>query len=134
RPESDFLPPLSDEILLDTLRLLHRGQAMGIITEADDPANKRLTALLEALNDVRVGTELTASLQQILRERKLDHVAARNALRQLYSTLGENPLPHREWRSLLRYFSAEQLGVLLGASASSVQRYANQQRTTPEQI
>ena len=45
-----------------------------------------------------------------------------------------SPLPEREWRSLLGYFDAADLGALLKTSESSVKRYASDVRTTPDHI
>jgi hypothetical protein len=48
--------------------------------------------------------------------------------------LDETPVPDAEWGSMLGIFDPEPLGALLGISPSSVRRYADGARRTPDAI
>lgn len=107
---------------------------MGFTTDEDEPADHRVKALIDELRRVKVGKEHAASLQQILGGRKADAGTTLDAIRGLFAALGENPIPEREWQSLLNFFDAQQLAILLRISESSVKRYAHQVRHTPDHI
>lgn len=134
RTQSEPAPLVVGEALVDVYRLLHRGQSMGLIEAVDEPVGARLLAMLNELKRVHVGTEQAAVLQEQLQGQSADRAAVRGAVNHLYAVLGESPLPEREWRSLLGYFDAADLGALLKTSESSVKRYAADVRTTPDHI
>ena len=121
------------------LALIHRGEAMGLVEAPEDPADipACLDRLLDRLWAAHVGRHDVAALRALLRD--ADPVTApetetRAALERLGRALRENPIPNREWPALLDVFGADALAGLLEISASSVQRYAKQERDTPEDV
>lgn len=56
------------------------------------------------------------------------------ALAAVDRLLSETPLPEREWSSMLGVFEAETLGKLVGVSPSSVRRYGEGSRHTPDDV
>jgi hypothetical protein len=64
--------------------------------------------------------------------KQTDHLE--RALGQLNAALEESPAPEFEWRRLVDVLGPEQLGRLLGISASSIRRYRSAARTTPDEV
>jgi len=56
------------------------------------------------------------------------------SLAAIDGVLEDSPVPDREWRALLGLFDPESLGALVGISASSVRRYADGSRATPDGV
>lgn len=110
-------------------RLIARAEAMGVVEPAGsagythDLLDAALTGLAQhgigrrSVHEAQVGGDL------------------RRALEALDAEVVESPLPPTEWRSMLALFTRpEDLGSLLGVSASSVQRYAAGTRATPDDV
>ncbi len=55
-------------------------------------------------------------------------------LEQLNDALEESPAPTYEWPRLIEILGIEQLARLLGISASSIRRYNDHSRTTPDDV
>jgi hypothetical protein len=55
-------------------------------------------------------------------------------LRLLITALEQSPVPQLEWRSVSRVLEPEQLASLLAISLSSLRRYQNGERGTPDDV
>jgi hypothetical protein len=63
-----------------------------------------------------------------------ERLAYQALLERVADALEASPVPDREWRPMLDVFAHQDLAPLLGASSSSIRRYADGSRTTPQEI
>lgn len=73
----------------------------------------------------------------IVRMRQIDvsdSAGTAELIRGVLGALRESPLPEYEWLALTKVFGAEELARLLRISESSLNRYANGSRATPDPI
>ena len=114
--------------------LLSAADGIGLISV--DGATE--TQDLQVLQDVvRRLTEAGVAKHFIVRIRKIDPSDAAGSaelIRGVLDALQESPLPEYEWPTLTKVFGAEDLARLLRISESSLNRYSNGSRTTPDLI
>ena len=109
--KADAMGMLPDKLHLQELGWREMGQVIGHIGRAG-LSRKHVAELLSA----RPGHDPLA------------------ALTAMDKVLDETPVPDSEWSSMLGMFDPEPLGSLLGISPSSVRRYADGARRTPDAI
>jgi hypothetical protein len=134
--EPAFEPP---SILEGLIGLVSRVAAMGLIEgkPIERLDAKTIDRVLDALqNGGMIGAQ-RARLVAMLRATSpkgalLDD--ANEAIRQLITVLEESPVPRTEWPAMREVFGDEVLAELLCISASSLKRYAGEERETPPKI
>jgi hypothetical protein len=136
---SEDSPDFRPEVLPAALQAIHRGEAMGFVVDEDQDfqvSQGELEAFLGELRRERIGLSHVSLVGSILAR---DAAAAdieklRTAFEGIFRALGENPVPHREWKPLLRLFGPQRLAALLSVSESSIGRYSRGERTTPDDV
>ena len=122
--------PSMPRLLFEAVR---RAEAMGLVepgavTRGDADAVRHLAARVR-----RAGIAASAADH-------LNSVAAPTAeevtsvLEMMIAALEASPVPKFEWGGLARVFPADELGVLLNVSASSLRRYQSEERATPDAV
>ena len=92
------------------------------------------TTLLDiAETAARAGIAQTDAAR-LMSEKDLEPATIRAFLERLGDSLRESPMPELELASLLDLFPHDELGTLLGASESSLRRYASGARRPPDAI
>jgi hypothetical protein len=121
------------EAALPALQLLFRAHSMGLWPEGlgrDVTLDRALVARLFRTGAERAGlwTELAART----RTNNSGWLTA-TCLVAAYDTLEASPYPPGEWRRARELLDDDQLAGLLGISASSLRRYADGRRPTPDE-
>ncbi len=107
-------------------------ESMGLLS-ADVERLDRDTLLDIAETAARAGIAQTDAAR-LMSEKDLDPATIRAFLERLGDSLRESPMPELELASLLDLFPHDELGTLLGASESSLRRYASGARRPPDAI
>ena len=107
-------------------------ESMGLLS-ADVERLDRATLLDIAETAARAGIAQTDAAR-LMSEKELDPATVRAFLERLGDSLRESPMPELELASLLDLFPHDELGTLLGASESSLRRYASGARRPPDDI
>jgi len=107
-------------------------ESMGLLS-ADVDRLDRSTLLDIAETAARAGIAQTDAAR-LMSEKELDPATIRAFLERLGDSLRESPMPELELASLLELFPHDELGTLLGASESSLRRYASGARRPPDDI
>lgn len=107
-------------------------ESMGLLS-ADVDRLDRSTLLDIAETAARAGIAQTDAAR-LMSEKVLDPGTVRTFLERLGDSLRESPMPELELASLLDLFPHDELGALLGASESSLRRYASGARRPPDDI
>jgi hypothetical protein len=105
-------------------------ESMGLLS-ADVDRLDRSTLLDIAETAARAGIAQTDAAR-LMSEKDLDPATVRAFLERLGDSLRESPMPELELVSLLDLFPHDELGTLLGASESSLRRYASGARRPPD--
>ena len=116
-----------------------RAEAMGLIDPiepagSDAHAHGDLKAIRHLANQVRkagVATAAAAALNNVETPTRHELTAL---LQTLIAALEASPVPKFEWGGLGRVLDADELGLLLNVSLSSLKRYQSGERTTPDGI
>lgn len=109
-------------------------------TARDDFTMDQLNEFLRELWEAHIGRNDVAHLLSSLergREQNMTGMSPeelRDRFTRLHEALAVNPVPDREWRSLLKYFKSDDLIELLQVSDSSIQRYVSGKRPTPDDV
>jgi uncharacterized protein (DUF2384 family) len=112
------------------IELLGLAEAMGVL-----PSDARIRALDwgavrtagRHIAKAGIGTALMPNL-----EKSSDPQEALALLRTLVRILEQSPAPEHEWERLQKLFPNDELGSLVGVSATSVGRYRSHSRRTPD--
>jgi hypothetical protein len=107
-------------------------ESMGLLSTDVDRLD-RSTLLDIAETAARAGIAQTDAAR-LMSEKDLDPSTVRAFLERLGDSLRESPMPELELASLLDLFPHDELGTLLGASESSLRRYASGARRPPDDI
>jgi hypothetical protein len=107
-------------------------ESMGLLS-ADVDRLDRDTLLDIAETAARAGIAQTDAAR-LMSEKDLEPATIRAFLERLGDSLRESPMPELELASLLDLFPHDELGTLLGASESSLRRYASGARRPPDAI
>jgi len=107
-------------------------ESMGLHS-ADIDRLDRATLLDIAETAARAGIAQTDAAR-LMSAKDLDPAAVRAFLERLGDSLRESPMPELELAALLELFPHDELGTLLGASESSLRRYASGARRPPDDI
>jgi hypothetical protein len=107
-------------------------ESMGLLS-ADVDRLDRDTLQDIAETAARAGIAQTDAAR-LMSEKELDPAKVRAFLERLGDSLRESPMPELELASLLDLFPHDELGTLLGASESSLRRYASGARRPPDDI
>ena len=107
-------------------------ESMGLLS-ADIDRLDRATLLDIAETAARAGIAQTDAAR-LMSAKDLDPATVRAFLERLGDSLRESPMPELELASLLDLFPHDELGTLLGASESSLRRYASGARRPPDDI
>lgn len=104
---------------------------MGLLAFEDDerdPADYRqIRRLVGVVREAGIGSYMPD-------EGSMSAVDLTDTLKRIADALEHSPVPSTEWRRLASILPPEQLGSLLGISVSSVRRYQNGARETPDDI
>src|ERR687892_2255264 len=112
--------------------LLSAADGIGLISLGGAPETQELSVLQDL---VRRLDEAGVAKHFIVRMRKIDtsdSAGTAELMRGVLDALRESPLPEYEWPALTKVFGAEELARLLRISESSLNRYANGSRATPD--
>jgi hypothetical protein len=111
-----------------------RADAMGLLPEKeaiDRLDFKVLRRVAGRIAKVGIGPSLVTDLNSL---EGRDPGRLRALLEKLNDALDESPTPQYEWPKLVNTLGIEQLGRLVGISASSVRRYKAHSRATPDDV
>jgi hypothetical protein len=103
--------------------------SMNGVSETPDPTI--LQEVLQRLAGAGVAQSYIARLRDI---DAADYSRRVELVRAVVDALRESPLPEYEWPALTKIFGAEELARLLRISESSLNRYANGIRSTPDPV
>jgi hypothetical protein len=92
-----------------------------------------LREFVEVVGDAGIGQTLFLDVQSALDE-KASSPRIGKALQSLWQALDESPYPRGEWGGVRERLGDELLANLLGISTSSLRRYANGARETPDEV
>lgn len=129
----------SAPVLTSLIRLVTRTVAMGLMrgSPIDRLDAKAIGRVLDALQrGGLIGTQRT-HLEGLLQPAKGKGGLpgdAGPALERLVDLLEESPVPTSEWPAMREVLGDVALSALLGISASSLRRYANDERATPPTV
>lgn len=112
------------------VRLVSLAQLLRLVSRSNEPVvrDSEVTSALDAFAREGIGRQ-AASLEE--------HVSLEQSLHMLGEVLDaieESPMPSREWAPILDLLGEDLLSQLLGVSASSIHRYRNGDRTTPDHV
>jgi transcriptional regulator with XRE-family HTH domain len=113
-------------------RLVAQAEAMGLIAAGDEPQGFALELFAESLRAfarVGIGAQAVATLGP-----GRDPSTVLEALEALDDEIETSPLPQHEWPAMIKRLNYELLARLTGVSVSSVRRYLNNERPTPDDI
>jgi len=134
RTDADLVPfPGSGETQV-WWELLSAADGIGLISIDGVPETQDLQVLQDVV--LRLA-EAGVAKHFIVRIGKIDlsdSAGSAELIRGVLDALQESPLPQYEWPALTKVFGAEELARLLRISESSLNRYANGSRTTPDLI
>jgi uncharacterized protein (DUF2384 family) len=127
-------PFRSRELCHHAVSAMMRAEAMGLlpreeVIEVVD--RKTMTRVLNHIFQAGIARGLAAGLAE---PAQLDGDRLGTLLAQLNDALEESPAPAYEWPHLAETFGVDELARLLGISASSVRRYKENARATPDDI
>jgi hypothetical protein len=119
---------LNPEVAATACMIMTRAEAMGVL-EAHENADYSADLLNDALAGfARAGIGRTAIE---VHQRRGD---LRGALEQLNDEIEASPVPETEWRSVTGILGEELTAKLCGVSRTSVRRYGDGQRRTPDDV
>jgi hypothetical protein len=126
-------------VLEALIGLVSRTAAMGLlrgkpIERLDADAIERVLEALQAGGLIGAQRARLAAMLRPASSRSGSMADASEALRQLIAVLEESPVPHTEWPAMREILGDEALAGLLGISASSLKRYAGEERVTPPAV
>lgn len=119
------------------LALLARAQTMGFLPPRVGRVElnrELLNELAEALSRDGVAAVATGSLRRATRVEPVDDVDLVAALRATIEAVDASPRPAAEWAPTREVVKDELLARLLRISVSSLRRYANGERKTPDEV
>jgi hypothetical protein len=119
------------------LALLARAQTMGFLPPRVGRVElnrELLNELAEALSRDGVAAVATGSLRRATRVESADDVDLVAALRATIEAVDASPRPAAEWAPTREVVKDELLARLLRISVSSLRRYANGERKTPDEV
>lgn len=133
RNRSVRVPPLDTADAADLLATLRMLDAMGLL-RLEAPLERLDVSTLKraarAASEAGIGRDAAA----LLRRDAADPDTLRRVVAGLREALEESPVPESEIRELLTIFDPDGLGALVGASPSSLRRYALGARAAPDEI
>lgn len=113
---------------------LKLAEAMGLLPEHEVVARldrETMSRLLDRVARAGIGRWLHAELKSPSRQ---DSASLEKLFEHLGAALEESPAPAYEWPRLVEMLGIDQLARLLQVSPSSVRRYKESARTTPDDI
>jgi hypothetical protein len=131
RLRSERFPPLEPEDVADVLAALRLLDAMGLMP-LKTPLERLDAATIRRAVRAATAAGIGRDAAVLLRHGGGEPDVLRRVVAQLREALEESPAPRSEIRELLTIFDADLLGALVGASASSLRRYALGARSTPD--
>lgn len=131
-PMSQPPPPLATDpearVARLAVQLVALAETLGLLPlSTASPADRdQIDAALNAFAEVGIGRTPVALGNRVAPDGLLQ------LLTEVLAAIEESPLPQFEWPSLTQIFGDELLARLVGVSLSSVHRYRNGERTTPD--
>ncbi len=124
---------LDGEIAHVFAELLIRAEGAGLIRLSPSvPLDlSLLRQVLDRLAEAGVGRHVIYQMKVL---DSLDPKAIRTYLEAVKAALEESPLPRYEWPALIETLGSDELAALVGVSASSIARYAREERPTPDEV
>ncbi len=116
------------------LSAMKRAEAMGLLPEGEVVEvldHETMKRVLKYILRAGIGRGLFAGLAELA---SLDADRLEKLLGQLNDALEESPAPAHEWAHLVGILGVDQLARLLAVSPSSVRRYKESARATPDDI
>lgn len=125
-------PVLEPDDAADVLAALRLLDAMGLLP-LKTPLERLDLATLRRAVRAASAAGIGRDAATLLRGGGSDPATIRRVVAQLREALEDSPVPQSEIRELLGIFDPDALGALVGASASSLRRYALGARATPDE-
>jgi transcriptional regulator with XRE-family HTH domain len=134
RSDADLIPLVDSGATHEWWGLLSAADGIGLISLGGAPETQDLSVLqdlVRRLDEAGVAKHFIARMRQIDTS---DSAGTAELMRGVLDALRESPLPEYEWPALTKVFGAEDLARLLRISESSLNRYANGSRATPDLV
>lgn len=128
------LAPAAAAVRRLAFEVTRRAEAMGLIEPAAVEAGDVKAAVRRVAGHVRRAGIATAAAGELNNVELPPPEKTAALLQMMIAALEANPAPKFEWGGLARLFDAEQLGAVLGVSASSLKRYQSGERATPDAV
>lgn len=132
------------ELMRSLLEAITLTDAMGLLPESGVVGSLDLATLrtvAEQASQAGIAPGVAATVERLcnprMQGRPIGDADLRElsvAIQRLLEGLEQSPVPEFEWPSLLKVFDADELSSLVGASLSSLRRYASGARTTPDDV
>jgi hypothetical protein len=116
------------------LAALKRAEAMGLLARGEVIDSLALKTMRRMLDHVRKAGICRGLYQDFASPTGWDPGRWEKFLVQLNEALEESPAPAHEWPRLVDVLGVDLLARLLGVSLSSVRRYKDNVRTTPDDV
>lgn len=116
------------------LEAMKRADAMGLLPRDEVIESLDLKTMWRVLDYIAKAGICRSFYQDFVRLSDWDARRLEKFLARLNEALEESPAPTYEWPRLVEVFGVDQLARLLGISLSSVRRYKDHARTTPDDV
>lgn len=126
-------PPLdSPAAAAWALRVLSAAEAMGLLRGGAPIRRLDLRTIEPAVRNASAAAGIGRDMLAELRRARPERIEV--VLQRLYDALEHSPAPSSEWPTVVGTLGPELLADLVGVSQSSLRRYANGLRRTPDDI
>lgn len=127
-------PFRSPSLYLHAISAVKRADAMGLLPGHEIVRSLDLKTMREVLGHIAKAGICRSFYHDFADPSGWDAPKLQKFLVQLNDALEESPAPTYEWPRLIDVFGIDQLARLLGISPSSVRRYKEQARATPDDV
>ena len=131
---AELVPPETSVTSHLWWELLSAADGIGLISMRGAPEKPGLTILQEVLQRLAEAGVAQSFIARLGGIDAADSSRTGELVRGILDALRESPLPEYEWPALTKIFGAEELARLLRISESSLNRYANGSRATPDTV
>lgn len=127
--------PLDDPVVLSLLtRVLAKLEAMGLLTRPEQLVRLDQASVRSALGKAASSGIATRHLARLRLASIPDAESWIEVLRGVDRAIEESPVPTSEWPALTEILGPDLVAALLSISPSSIRRYSNGERDTPDEV